>query len=63
MVDRSDPEIDQEFLLLVESPCNVIVTMQHEAGCTYLSYRPFLKIIGLILLATGITLFLIGLRI
>lgn len=61
MISRTDPELELIDLILTEDPCNIIVTMEHEAGCTYISYRPFLKPFGLVLLTIGMTLFAIGL--
>ena len=60
-VSSTDPEkiyyVEQE-----KDSCNIIITMQHSAGCVYFSYRPFLYLIGLILIASGVALTWYGLK-
>ena len=51
-------EMDEE----PTDPCNIYISMQHDAGCIFWDMRPFLRVVGLLMIGGGAILMIFGME-
>lgn len=44
-------------------PCNVYISMEHDAGCIFWDMRPVLKVMGILMIGTGAILMVFGIKV